>query len=115
MSTPLQTTELHIPLLRPNLVPRLRLIERLNAGLPGQRGFARRLTPVSAPAGSGETTLVTEWLAGASQCGGCEHPFTWLSLDEGDNNPDRFFTYLLAALQRHDPRSNVPWMTTGWV
>ena len=91
MTTPLLTTKLYIPPVRPELVSRPRLTERLNEGV------TRKLTLVSAPAGFGKTTLVTEWLNSA------EHPFTWLSLDENDNDPARFFTYLLAALQRIDP------------
>ena len=71
--------------LRARLVSRPRLIERLSAGI------GRKLTLISAPAGFGMTTLVTDWL----------------SLDEGDNNPARFFNYLLAPLQRHDPKSTV--------
>jgi LuxR family maltose regulon positive regulatory protein len=107
MSMSLLTTKLCIPPLRADLVQRPRLAERLNAGLvlgsaheggPQERlGFARRLTLVSAPAGFGKTTLVTEWLSDS------EHPCAWLSLDESDNDPSRFFTYLLAALQRVDP------------
>ncbi len=54
---------------------------------------SRRLTLISAPAGFGKTTLVSEWVAG------CERPVAWLSLDEGDNDPTRFLTYLVAALQ----------------
>ena len=53
----------------------------------------RRLTLISAPAGFGKTTLVSEWVAG------CGRPVAWLSLDEGDNDPARFLTYLVAALQ----------------
>jgi LuxR family maltose regulon positive regulatory protein len=94
---PLLATKLYIPPIRPELVSRPRLIERLNAGLD------RKLTLVSAPAGFGKTTLVTEWLAGVSRRGGCGRPFTWLSLDENDNDPARFFTYFVAALQRLDP------------
>jgi LuxR family maltose regulon positive regulatory protein len=69
------------------LVLRPRLLERLNEGLH------RKLTLISAPAGFGKTTLVSEWLAG------CERPAAWLSLDEGENDPTRFLTYLVAALQ----------------
>jgi LuxR family maltose regulon positive regulatory protein len=72
------------------LVPRPRLIERLNAGLH------RKLTLVSASAGFGKTTLVIEWLNGAGR------PFTWLSLDEGDNDLARFMMYLIATLQGVD-------------
>jgi LuxR family maltose regulon positive regulatory protein len=84
----LLTTKLYIPQPLPNLVERPRLIERLNEGL------RRKLTLISAPAGFGKTTLVSEWVAG------CGRPAAWLSLDEGDNDPTRFLTYLVAALQR---------------
>ena len=91
MNTPLLTTTLYIPPPRPTLVSRPRLIERLNAGLH------RKLTLVSAPAGFGKTTLMSEWAAG------CGRPVAWVSLDDGDNDPVRFFTYLIAALQTLDP------------
>jgi LuxR family maltose regulon positive regulatory protein len=90
MTTPLLTTKLYTPTIRPELLPRPRLIERLNAGLH------RKLTLISAPAGFGKTALVTEWFHGA------DRPFTWLFLDEGDNDPVRFFTYLVATLQKID-------------
>ncbi|MCP4541357.1 MAG: LuxR family transcriptional regulator [Chloroflexi bacterium] len=99
MTPPLLTTKLYIPPARPELVSRPRLIERLNAGLH------RKLTLVSAPAGFGKTTLVSEWVAG------CERPAAWLSLDEGDNDPTRFLIYLVAALQtvaaRQSPVINI--------
>ena len=85
--TPILATKLYIPPLRPNRVSRPRLIERLNARLH------RKLTLISAPAGFGKTTLLSEWLAG------CERPAAWLSLDAGDSDPIRFLTYLVAALQ----------------
>jgi len=88
MTTPLLTTKLYIPPVRPELVLRPRLIERLNAGL------RRKLTLISAPAGFGKTTLLSEW------AGGCERPVAWVSLDEGDNDLVHFFAYLIAALQR---------------
>ncbi|HEX6480537.1 MAG TPA: LuxR C-terminal-related transcriptional regulator [Ktedonobacteraceae bacterium] len=87
MSTPILATKLYIPRLRPNVVIRPRLIERMNEGLHC------KLTLLSAPAGFGKTTLVSEWLAG------CQRPAAWLSLDEGENDPARFLTYLVAALQ----------------
>src|SRR5260221_255482 len=87
MPTPILATKLYIPRLRPNVVSRPRLSERLNGGSP------RKLTLISAPAGFGKTTLVSEWVLG------CQRPAAWLSLDEGDNDPTRFLTYLVAALQ----------------
>ena len=81
MPTALLQTKLYIP------PPRPRLIERLNAGLH------RKLTLISAPAGFGKTTLLSEWVSG------CGRPVASLSLDEGDNDLIRFLTYLVAALQ----------------
>jgi LuxR family maltose regulon positive regulatory protein len=89
MSEPLLLTKFYVPPLRPKAVLRPRLIERLNAGLAA----GSRLTLISAPAGFGKTTLVSEWLAG------CQRPVAWLSLDEGDNDPACFLAYLIAALQ----------------
>jgi len=85
MSAPLLTTKLYIPPTRPELVSRPRLIERLNAGLH------RKLTLISAPAGFGKTTLLSEWVAG------CDRPFAWVSLDKGDNDPVRFWVYFIAG------------------
>ncbi|MDQ3458331.1 MAG: LuxR C-terminal-related transcriptional regulator [Deinococcota bacterium] len=87
MPSPILGTKLYIPPSRAKIVLRPHLIEQLNVGLH------RKLTLVSAPAGFGKTTLVSEWLAG------CERPAAWLSLDEGDNDPTRFLAYLIAALQ----------------
>ena len=87
MSTPVLATKLSIPVPRPKIVPRPHLTDQLNVGLH------RKLTLVSAPAGFGKTTLVAEWIAS------CERPVAWLSLDEADNDPIRFLTYLIAALQ----------------
>ena len=88
MSDAILRTKLHVPSLRPGLIPRPRLIDRLNTGLNG------RLTLISAPAGYGKTTLVTEWLSGVPLS------VAWLSLDESDNDPHRFLDYLLAALRQ---------------
>lgn len=87
MPTPILVTKLYIPPPRPNVVLRPRLIERLDEGLH------RKLTLISAPAGFGKTTLVSEWVAA------CKRPTAWLSLDEGDNDPTRFLAYFVAALQ----------------
>jgi LuxR family maltose regulon positive regulatory protein len=72
----------------------------LNAGLQQNGGFARKLTLISAPAGFGKTTLLSEWIADlkTSECSRlCS--VSWLSLDEGDNDLIRWFSYLIAALQ----------------
>ena len=91
MSAPILATKLYVPPPRPRAVLRPRLIERLNEGLQ------RRLTLISAPAGFGKTTLLGEWVAGG------ERRAAWLSLDEGDNDPTRFLSYLVAALQTIAP------------
>jgi len=91
MDTPLLATKLHIPPARSNLVPRPRLLQRLDVGLqPGHR-----LILVSAPAGFGKTTLLSAWIAGCAP----RTRFAWLSLDQGDNDPTRFLIYLVVALQ----------------
>jgi LuxR family maltose regulon positive regulatory protein len=90
METPLLQTKLYIPPIRPEWVPRPRLIEQLNEGLRS----GRKLTLVSAPAGFGKTTLVCDWLRQTNL------PIAWFSLDEGDNDLTRFLTYLIAALQK---------------
>ncbi len=96
MSMPILATKLYIPPPRSQVVLRPRLFERLNEGL------RRRLTLISAPAGFGKTTLVSEWVAGCKR----SEPkgrVAWLSLDEGDSDPTRFLTYLIAALQTITP------------
>ena len=93
MPAPILATKLYIPPPRPQVVLRPRLIERLNEGLRQNQGFGRKLTLISAPAGFGKTTLVSEWITS------CERPAAWVSLDEGDNDPARFLAYLVAALQ----------------
>ena len=87
-------TKLYIPPARPQLVPRPHLVDQLNAGLH------RPLTLVAAPPGFGKTTLLSEWQAGLPR----DHwTMTWLSLDEQDNDPARFWSYIVAALERIDP------------
>ena len=93
MSAPILATKLYIPSPRAKVVIRPRLIERLNEGLLSDR----KLTIISAPAGFGKTTLVSEWI------NGCGRQVAWLSLDEGDSDPIRFLTYLVAALQTIAP------------
>ena len=77
MATPILATKFFRPPARPTVVQRSRLYVQLNEGLH------RKLTLVSAPAGFGKTTLVSEWLAS------CSRRAAWLSLDEGDRDLDR--------------------------
>lgn len=88
MGETLLQTKLYAPPVRKSLVPRPRLIEKLDEGLHG------RLTLISAPAGFGKSTLVANWLSQAKR------PFGWVSLDEDDNDLPRFFTYAAAAVQQ---------------
>ena len=91
---PLLETKLYVPRLRRGLVARPRLVERMN------RGGESKLTLISAPAGFGKTTLLTEWLAAAPVE---ERSVAWVSLDPGDNQPASFWTYLVAALRAVAP------------
>src|SRR5829696_7476119 len=84
------TTKVRVPRTRTELVPRPRLREAL------VRYEGRRLTLVSAPAGFGKTTLLSEWIEDRSGDGG---PIAWLSLEEADNDPARFLSYLVSALR----------------
>lgn len=95
MSLPLLQTKFYIPAARPQLVPRPHLLTRL-----ASNGL-RPLTLLSAPAGFGKTTLVTEWLHSlqAGEPGGVKLQAVWLSLGEDDDEPTRFYTYLIRALQ----------------
>jgi LuxR family maltose regulon positive regulatory protein len=120
---PILQTKLYMPPVRATLVPRPRLIERLDTGLLA----GCKLSLISAPAGFGKTTLVTEWIhdsrvgradlpAGtkgkeATASGRIEvegtrhiaHRVAWLSLDEADNDLARFLMYLIVALRAIDP------------
>ena len=84
------STKVYIPPARAELVSRPRLIDRLAEGL------TRKLILISAPAGSGKTTLLSDWV------GHSELPAAWVSLDESDNDPIRFLTYIVAALKTID-------------
>ncbi len=93
MSIPLITTKFYLPTSHLRLVPRQRLTKRLEEGL------TRPLTLISAPAGYGKTTLMSEWRLG----GGKGVPVAWLSLDTDDNDLTRFLQYLTAALDVLQP------------
>jgi LuxR family transcriptional regulator, maltose regulon positive regulatory protein len=87
----LLATKLHVPRLRPGLVARRRLADKLNEGL--ERG----LVLVAAPAGYGKSVLLSEWVRARAQ------PVAWLSLDGGDNDPARFWRHVLAAVDTVRP------------
>lgn len=85
----LLTTKTYLPAPQPHLVSRPRLKSRLDAG----RQNRHRLILLSAPAGSGKSTLLADWAARIRV------PLAWLALDPDDNDPVRFWTYVLTAIQ----------------
>lgn len=91
---PLLETKLFAPPRRPGLVSRPRLMARLD------RGLAARLMLVSAPAGFGKTTVLSEWLT--PPVGDGLSP-AWLSLEHHDNDPATFWAYVIAALRTANP------------
>src|SRR5713226_9916383 len=91
----LLSTKLALPRPHQSLVSREPLLARLDEGLE------HKLTLLSAPAGFGKTTLVSEWIATRSE----RHdspPVAWVSLDAGDNDPVRFWRYVITACQVFD-------------
>jgi LuxR family maltose regulon positive regulatory protein len=108
MSGDLLQTKLYVPKIRPFLVPRPRLIQKLNTGQNG------KLTLISAPAGFGKTTLISSWIYDLRLAAPKEVKFVnrkskivnqiaWLSLDSGDNDSARFLAYMVAAVQTIAP------------
>jgi len=101
VSRPLLQTKLYIPPIHPGFISRPRLVERLNEGLH------RKLTLISAPAGFGKTTLVSNWInqtpTEAEKKGEQAEihlsRVAWVSLDERDSDPIQFWHYVVAALQ----------------
>jgi LuxR family maltose regulon positive regulatory protein len=87
----LLATKLHIPRPPPHFLARPRLLEQL------AHGTVRELTLVCAPAGFGKTSLLGEWARDSRR------PVVWLSLDQGDSDPARFWRYVAAALDRLRP------------
>ncbi len=98
----LLTTKFFVPAPSHALISRARLFALLNEGL------SRPLTLVSAPAGFGKSTLVAAWV----QSKPVESPqVAWVSLDEGDNDPVRFWSYVLTAFERCQPGTYQPFLT----
>ncbi len=94
MVKPLLETKWHVPARRPGAVPRARLSQRL------ARGARSRLSLVCAPAGFGKTTLLAQWVAEVTDRAPADAPaVAWVSLDERDNDPATFWTYVITALQ----------------
>jgi len=89
----LVATKLHVPEMRQGFISREELVTRLVAG------GGRKLTLVCTPAGWGKTTLLSEWRASPDE----SRPFAWLSLDPEDDDPVRFWSYLIGALRTVDP------------
>ncbi len=95
------TTKLHPPTLRAEIVPRRRLVQRLTAHGP------ERVTLLVAPPGWGKTTLLGEWRASTEEA----RPFAWVSCDQDDNDPVRFWSYLVQALRSMTPRISTEQLT----
>ncbi len=92
VAVPLLEPKLLLPRLHQPLVERSRLLARLDTALE------HKLTVLTAPAGFGKTTLVRQWIAGRRARGNLP-PVAWVSLDAGDNDPVRFWRYVITACQ----------------
>jgi LuxR family maltose regulon positive regulatory protein len=89
MDNQLLTIKFYPPHVHQAMVPRPRLIQRINEGM------RRKLTLLSAPAGFGKTSLLSQWVTVSASK---DKAVAWLSLDEGDSDPMRFWTYLITAI-----------------
>lgn len=90
--------KVNIPPLGSRAIDRPNIMEKINAGLVAGNEFSRPVTLIAAPAGSGKTTLARQWLKGL------ENRAAWLSLDDRDNEKERFWLYLVSALQTSSPK-----------
>jgi len=97
MATPILATKLYIPPPPSKAVIRSRLVKQLTEGLI----TGHKLILISAPAGFGKSTLVSEWIVN------CGQQVAWISLDENDNDPARFLIYVISALQTVSPNFGV--------
>ena len=98
MDTPLIQTKLRIPGRKKEIIKRQPLFTRLDQGL------GTKLSLVSAPAGFGKTSLLSSWIHQSEHI----HSTAWLSLDENDNDPVRFYTYFCSALKKICPDIELP-------
>lgn len=115
LEMPLLTSKIHPPRLSGALVARPRLLDRLDEGL------SRRLTLIVAPAGFGKTTLARQWIAalgdGVGEEGAPSVPAAWVSLDADDNDPVRFWRYVVTACLRIDADAGeamLERLSAGW-
>ncbi len=90
IASDLLTTKLVLPTLHPNVIQRPDLLARLDQGL------SKKLTMVTAPTGFGKTTLVVSWITARN------FTHAWVALDESENDPNRFWIYLITALRSID-------------
>ncbi len=100
---PVLATKLYIPPPRAHAVPRFRLVKIMDQGLRS----GKKLTLVSAPAGFGKTSLLSEWIA-SIQKREARIRVAWLSLEQSDNDPVRFLNYVVATVQAADPDIELP-------
>jgi len=110
MDRRLLKTKFITPSTRPELVSRPRLLEMLNTGLFQDNTFTSKLTLISAPAGFGKTTLLSEWLDGN------RHDASWVTLDRRDNDPVQYWSCIIKALQQKAPgcgKSFLSYMQSG--
>jgi len=91
MDKHLLPSKLHIPCMQTGHIKRLDLLRKLDAD------HIKKLILVSAPAGFGKSTTIADWIRSTGQ------PSAWVSLEDSDNDPIRFLSYILAALQTVDP------------
>lgn len=99
MDVPILTNKIHIPLLRPNHIYRPRIETQINRDLLIDGNFSRSLTLIAAPAGFGKTCLAVEWLSDVPA------EKSWFSIDDNDNDPSRFLTYLINSIQTVIPEA----------
>lgn len=99
MPVPVLITKVRIPPMRPDVVIRCRLFDRL------KEGSTRRMTLIPAPAGAGKTTLIVSWLHSLLSVAEEDNVprIAWFSLEKEDNDPSRFLHHLAAAIESIDP------------